>query len=70
VALRTAGPDLGREINSTVYTPEEFADKLSRGHHFVTSVMGKPRSFLIGSEHDLHLGGIAGEAVGGGRADK
>lgn len=43
----------GREVNPLVYTIAEFADKLSAGHHFVTSVMEGPKVFIIGAESDV-----------------
>jgi predicted nucleotidyltransferase len=44
---------LGREINTVVYPLAEFASKLNEKHHFLTSVMTRPRIFLIGDERDL-----------------
>lgn len=44
---------LSREINPTVYPPEEFRSKLGAGHHFLTSVFQQPKIFLVGDELDL-----------------
>ena len=52
-ALGEAQDTLGREINPTVYPPNEFRSKLREGHHFLTSVSKEPRIFLIGGEHEL-----------------
>lgn len=42
---------LGREVNPTVYSAEEFRQKLSLP--FLKSVVDKPKIHLIGDEHDL-----------------
>jgi predicted nucleotidyltransferase len=39
---------LGREVNSTVYTPIEFKQKLSEGHHFLNTVMACERLPILG----------------------
>ncbi len=52
-ALAKAQDTLGREINPTVYSPEEFARKASSGHHFVRSVLKERKIFLIGNADDL-----------------
>jgi predicted nucleotidyltransferase len=67
VALRQARETLAREVNPTVYSTKEFAQKLSKGHHFIAAVMRKPKVFLIGNEHEL--GRIAGDQTGRSRGD-
>jgi predicted nucleotidyltransferase len=52
-ALENAQITLAREINPTVYSPAEFRSKLKAGHHFLTSVVGGEKIFLIGDEHEL-----------------
>jgi len=52
-ALGDAQETLGREINPTVYPPDEFQSKLGEGHHFLTSVSKEPCIFLIGGEDEL-----------------
>jgi uncharacterized protein len=44
---------LGRDINPSVYPVEEFLSKLSRGNHFLSTVIDEPKIFLIGDRHDL-----------------
>lgn len=56
-ALSQAQDALGREVNPTVYSPEEFAQKASSGHHFVRSVLKDRKIFLIGDADEL--GGLA-----------
>ena len=52
-ALAPAQRRLGREVNPTVFTPAEFRQKLTAGHHFLRSVTGREKLFLLGNEHDL-----------------
>jgi predicted nucleotidyltransferase len=51
--LATARSELGREINPVVMTPEEFADKVESGNHFVLSLLEEPKTFLVADERDL-----------------
>ncbi len=52
-AVSAAQEKLQREINPSVYSPEEFRKKLLAGHHFVRRVFQGTKIFLIGSEHEL-----------------
>ena len=52
-ALADAQSRLSREVNPTVYAPDEFQSKLASGHHFLTSVLKTEKVFLIGSEREL-----------------
>jgi len=52
-ALHEAQEKTGREINPTVYTVDEFSQKVRRGHHFLRTVMKEPKIFLIGEEDEL-----------------
>ena len=52
-ALRRAQEQLGREINPTIYQPEEFGQRLGAGEHFVSRVVRTPRIMLVGSEDEL-----------------
>lgn len=40
---------LGRTINPTLYTPQDFQTKLSDGNHFLVRVMEQPRIQLMGT---------------------
>jgi len=44
---------LGREINPTVFSSDEFRDKLKKGHHFLNSVLKSDLVYLIGDEIEL-----------------
>lgn len=52
-SLEEAQHTIGREINPTVYPPEEFRSKLAEGHHFLNAVLKGPMLFLIGDKHEL-----------------
>ena len=52
-ALGRAQEAIGREINSSVYPPEEFRAKLAAKHHFLRSVLKGEKIFLIGDEREL-----------------
>lgn len=45
--------DLGRSINPTVYSLQEFKSKLRDGNHFLKSVVRSKNVFLIGDEDEL-----------------
>ena len=51
--LKRAEAILGRPINPTVYSIEEFGRK-ARGHdHFLSTVLGGARQFVKGNEREL-----------------
>jgi predicted nucleotidyltransferase len=52
-ALRKAEEQLGREVNVTAYSPEEFQDKIKSRDHFVTAVLRGRKQFVKGSQSDL-----------------
>jgi predicted nucleotidyltransferase len=52
-ALRRAEGRLGRPVNPTLYTREEFATKLQAGHHFLKAVLDGEKLFILGDPHDL-----------------
>lgn len=45
-----AQESIGREINPSVYPVDEFMEKVSMGHHFLTSLIQEPKIFLVGDE--------------------
>jgi predicted nucleotidyltransferase len=51
--LRAAEDEVGRNINPTVYTAQEFLKKTKAGHHFLTSVLEKELLFVYGTADDL-----------------
>ena len=51
--LQKAEHQLARPVNASVYSPREFREKVARRHHFLVSVLGGEKVFLIGSEHEL-----------------
>jgi predicted nucleotidyltransferase len=52
-AARKAESTLRRPINPTVYPPAEFHDKVRAGNHFLTSVLKREKTFIIGGNHEL-----------------
>ena len=40
-------------MNPSLYTPEEIAEKLTAGHHFLKTVMSKEKLFVLGGKDDL-----------------
>lgn len=52
-ALRKVERVLGRELNVTNYSAEEFREQLENNDHFLTSVLRRPKQFVKGSEREL-----------------
>ncbi|MBI3370831.1 MAG: nucleotidyltransferase domain-containing protein [Betaproteobacteria bacterium] len=52
-ALAPAQHKLGREINPTVFSSAEFADKVHEENHFVTTVLAEKQLFVIGGADEL-----------------
>jgi len=44
---------LGRVVNPTVYSRRELAKRIKEGNAFVKRVLGQPKVWVIGTEHDL-----------------
>ncbi len=68
LALRPPSDRIGRKVNFSRYSREEFAAKVTSGHHFLTAVLRKQRIFLIGGELDLDK--AAGRKTRDCRADE
>jgi predicted nucleotidyltransferase len=51
-ALSPASTQLGRAVNPTLYTPEEFAQRIMDGKSFITRVLEQPKIFVKGSYGD------------------
>jgi hypothetical protein len=57
--LLPAQAQLGRVVNPTLYTPDEFAQRVRDGRSFILRVLDQPKVFVKGSEHDIaRIGGI------------
>jgi len=52
-ALRKAEERLGREVNVTAYSPEEFQEKVESRDHFLTTVLRGRKQFVKGSQSEL-----------------
>jgi len=44
---------VGREINPHVFTPAEYRRRLAEKDHFLNSVIGGPKLFVVGDENEL-----------------
>lgn len=44
---------IGREINSIIYSPEEFLSKFKAENHFIHTVIKEPKIFLKGTEDEF-----------------
>jgi predicted nucleotidyltransferase len=51
--LRKAEQSLGREVNATVYSPEEFRERVKSQDHFLMTVMKGRKHFVRGGQSDL-----------------
>ena len=60
-ALLPAQGQLGRVVNPTLYTPDEFAQRVRDGKSFIVRVLEQPKIFVKGTEIDLSQLGGAGE---------
>lgn len=51
--LSPAQDTIGREINPTVYPPDEFKAKLLKKNHFIKTILAGEKIYLIGDENEL-----------------
>jgi DNA-binding transcriptional ArsR family regulator len=51
--VRKVERQLGRSVNPTVYTTQEFSKKLRGGSHFLNTVLNAESLFVYGTEADL-----------------
>jgi DNA-binding transcriptional ArsR family regulator len=51
--LSGVAAQVGRDVNPHVLTPREFSRRRQAGDRFVTSVLGAPRLFVIGTDMSL-----------------
>lgn len=58
-SLRKAEKRLGREVNVTNYSLDEFSKKVAEGDHFLTTVLNGTLQFVKGEQRDLDA--IAGK---------
>lgn len=55
-ALEAASERLGRAINPTVYSFEEYSRRKNQGNEFILRVLGQPKIWIIGGDGDLTVG--------------
>ncbi len=51
--LEAAEGHLGRPINASVFSPQEFSKKIAAKNHFLHAVLEKEKLFVIGNTDDL-----------------
>ena len=51
--LRRAEKDLGREVNPTIYSSEEFLRRRKEGDSFISTVLSDHKIFLKGNDSEL-----------------
>jgi len=51
--LRRAEKALGREINPTIYSPQEFLQRRKEGDSFINTVLSDSKIFLKGNDSEL-----------------
>ncbi len=59
--LRPIQEKLGREINPTLYTHQEFQQRIDEKKSFTVRVLADSKIFIKGSEHDIPGNGEFGE---------
>lgn len=59
--LQPAQARLGRVVNPTLYTPDEFAQRVRDGRAFMLRVLEQPKIFIKGEAHDITRLAGAGE---------
>jgi DNA-binding transcriptional ArsR family regulator len=52
-ALRKAERALGRDLNATTYSVDEFRGKVEKNDHFLTALLKRPKQFVKGTEREL-----------------
>jgi predicted nucleotidyltransferase len=52
-ALRPAQDQIGRELNPSVFSPSEWAQRRAAHDHFSTTVLNGGKLFLVGQEDEL-----------------
>jgi predicted nucleotidyltransferase len=63
--LRLVERRVGRPVNPSVYTTREWARCRAKKNHFVESVLGEPKLFLLGGLHESETAGLRSRALSG-----
>lgn len=61
--LRTVEKAVGRQINPTVFSQDEFSRNLAQKNHFLKTVMRKKKIMLVGAEDELETIARSAEGV-------
>jgi hypothetical protein len=62
-AIQGAEKRLGRDVNPTVYSEDEFRARVLAKHHFLTTVLTEPKMLVVGSAAELTQ--LAGTGIAG-----
>lgn len=54
--LESVSMRLGRSINPTIYSKQEFLKRLENGNAFIRRVLEQPKIRVIGDDHDIGTG--------------
>lgn len=52
-AMRRAAERLGRDVNPTVYSSNEFRAKVRAKDHFLSTVLAEPKMFVLGGDDEV-----------------
>ena len=52
-AIRSAQDRIGREVNPSVFAPDEWRKRVVSSDHFITTILREEKLFLIGDEQNL-----------------
>ena len=52
-AIQRAEKRLGRDVNPTVYSEDEFRERVRTKHHFLTTVLAERQMFVLGGDDDV-----------------
>ena len=52
-ALEAASGQLGRAVNPTIFTRQEFAKRVKAEESFLTRVLAQPKVWIVGGENDV-----------------
>jgi len=44
--------DIAREVNPTIFSVDEYEEKLNQRNHFLNSLQNSPKMFIIGNENE------------------
>jgi len=61
--LEASGKRLGRAINPTLYSRQEFEKRARDKQAFLMRVLAQPRIWIVGSDRDLDAAAVVGTVI-------